>query len=53
MSMTYWTCPNCGHEALAYDEVGHTCVDEDGNEFEYEEQGDEICSAAEDYGQER
>ena len=54
MSMAYWTCENCGHEALDYDEVDHTCVDEDGKEFEYEAQGDEACQGRdEDYGQER
>ena len=45
--MAYWTC-ECGHEALDYDEVDHTCVDEFGNEFEYEAQSDEGCGR-EDY----
>jgi len=38
-----WTCHVCEHEALAYDEIGHTCKDENGNEIgEYDEQGDEL-----------
>ena len=41
----YWTCPNCGHEALAYDEVDHECQDENGAPFDYEAQGDEACGA--------
>lgn len=53
MPRVYWVCPDCGHEALDYDEVDHDCyIEETGETKNYVAQGDERA-IDEDYGQER